>query len=109
MNWYKQAQLQFPLEDPPLYGNSNYKSTGGKIVNMSPDEFLQKARKLNIDESSRDNINDLKEMILNNKKIDPPVLYLENGQVKDHDGRHRAIAAKELGITSIPVLIMDNK
>ena len=45
-------------------------------------------------------------MMQNGRAIDPPNLYLENNIVVNHDGRHRAIAAQQLGITSIPVLIM---
>ncbi len=107
MNWYKIAQLGYPLEDPPMYGHSDYKSHGGKIVQMSPEEFLQKTNKpLDIDESSQENIDELKKMMQSGKKIDPPTLYLENNTVTDHDGRHRAIAAHQMGISAIPVLIM---
>jgi hypothetical protein len=109
MNWYKISQLSYPLEDPPLYGDSNYKTQGGKIVNMSPDEFLQKVRPLNVDETSQENIDDLKEMMRNEQRIDPPTLYLTNGEIKEHDGRHRAVAAKQLSIKSIPVLIMETE
>jgi len=107
MNWYKKAQLNYPIEDPPMYGHSDYKSQGGRIVQMSPEEFLQKANStLDIDESSQENIDELKEMMQRGRKIDPPNLYMENNIVVDHDGRHRAVAAQQLGITSIPVLIM---
>ena len=42
------------------YSDSNYKTTGGKATHMSPDEYLSKVRPLDIDDSSRDNIDDLK-------------------------------------------------
>ena len=112
MNWYKKSQYdpEYPLEDPPLYGDSNYKSTGGKIVYMSPDEYLSK---VNIpltldgvlDDASRDNVDALVEHMVEGRKLDPPILRYYNNKVIDHDGRHRAIAAKELGIKSMPVLI----
>jgi hypothetical protein len=109
MNWYKKAKIEYNLEDPPLYGDSDYKQRGGKIVKMSPYEFLNKVNKqLIIDDESQENIDDLKNMILNNKKIDPPTLYYRSGEVINHDGRHRAIAAQQLGIKSIPVLIMES-
>lgn len=108
MNWYKKAQIEYPIEDPPMYGDSDYKKRGGKIIQMSPSDFLKKVnKKLVVDEGSQENINYLKEMIANNKKIDPPTLYYQNGEVIDHDGRHRAIAAQELGINNIPVLVME--
>jgi len=107
LNWYKQAQVDYPLEDPPMYGHSDYKSMGGKIVQMSPEEFLQRTNMpLEIDESSQENIDELKEMMQSGRTIDPPNLYLENNMVVDHDGRHRAVAAQQLGIITIPVLIM---
>ena len=106
-NWYKTAQLNYPLEDPPMYGHSDYKSHGGRIVQMSPEDFLQQTPHLEIDESSQENINELKDMILSGRKIDPANLYYRNGKISDHDGRHRAIAAQQLGIDSIPVLILE--
>lgn len=108
MNWYKKAQFDYPLEDPPMYGHSDYKAHGGRIVQMSPEEFLQKTGKpLDIDDVSQENIDELKEMIQSGRPIDPPNLYLKNNIVVDHDGRHRAVASQQLGITSIPVLIME--
>jgi ParB-like chromosome segregation protein Spo0J len=107
MSWYKQSQLNYPIEDPPLYGHSDYKDHGGKIIQMSPEDFLRKAPGLTVDEVSQENIDELKDMILNDRKIDPLNLYLENGEVVDHDGRHRAVAAQQLGITSVPVLILE--
>jgi len=108
MNWYKQAKVNYPLEDPPMYGHSDYKTHGGKIVQMSPEEFLQKTgRPLDIDESSQENIDELKNMMQSGRTIDPPTLYFENKVIIEHDGRHRAHAAKQLGITSIPVLVME--
>jgi hypothetical protein len=82
------------------YGEANYEQTGGRMVSMSPDEFLKAARPLDIDETSRDNIDDLKQHILAGKTLDPLALYA-NGK---EDGRHRAVAAKELGIKQVPVI-----
>lgn len=107
MNWYKIAQTNYLLEDPPLYGHSDYKAHGGEIIQMSPEEFLQKSPSLKVDEVSQENIDGLKDMMLSNRKIDPLNLYLRNGIIIDHDGRHRAVAAQQLGIKSVPVLIME--
>ena len=107
MNWYKKTQLDYPLEDPPLYGDSDYKQKGGKIIHMSPDDFLKQVRFLKIDEISRDNIEDLKVHMQRGFKLDPPIIYLQNGDIIDHDGRHRAVAAKEMGIQDIPVIHID--
>lgn len=67
---------------------------------MTPDEFLNKSRPLKIDEVSRENIDILKQHIKEGKPLDPLELH-PNGK---EDGRHRAIAAKELGIKEIPVI-----
>ena len=64
-------------------------------------------RILKIDEVSQDNIDDLKNMMQSGRKIDPPVLGFKDNILEYHDGRHRAIAAQQLGITSIPVLILE--
>ena len=91
----------YPLEnDNKWYGNCNYKEHGGRMVMMAPDEFLSQVKPLDIEETSRENIDILKQHILTNKKLDPLVIYA-NGK---EDGRHRAHAAKELGIKKIPVI-----
>lgn len=82
------------------YGDANYENTGGRIVQMTPDEFLAQARPLKIEEVARENIDDLKNHIESGKTLDPLALYA-NGK---EDGRHRAYAAKELGIEQVPVL-----
>ena len=82
------------------YGEANYKTAGGKMIEMSPDEYIDRVRPLKIDEESRENIDILKEHILSGKTLDPLKLY-DGGK---EDGRHRAYAAKELGIDSVPVI-----
>lgn len=83
------------------WGDTTFETTGGKMVKMSPDEFLKKSRPLKIDETSRENINIIKQHMRDGKTLDPLAIY-KNGK---EDGRHRAIAAKELGITELPVLV----
>lgn len=83
------------------YSDSDYEKTGGKIVHMTPDEYLSSVKKLDIDDTSRDNIDDLKAHIKSGKQLDPLKIY-SNGK---EDGRHRAHAAKELGIKKVPVIV----
>lgn len=85
------------------YGDANFQQTGGRMIDMAPDEFLARARPLEVDEASRENINLLKEHIRGGKTLDPLAFY-KNGK---EDGRHRAIAARELGISKVPVLVWD--
>lgn len=95
--------MKYPLAND-WYGDSNYLQTGGRLVAMSPTEFLRRVRPLIIDEISRENINDLKRHILEGGQLDPLAIY-RNGK---EDGRHRAVASKELKIKKVPVLIWEN-
>lgn len=99
---------EYPVAVPPEYGDSDYKSRGGNIFSVPPEHFLNLVPKLDVDdEDSADNIEDLKNMMSQGRKIDPPTLYMNQGKVVDHDGRHRAYAAIDLGIKKIPVLVID--
>jgi len=92
---------EYPIADRgEWYGDSDYKARGGRIVEISPDAFLDQVKPLTIDEESRENIDILKDHINSGKTLDPLAIY-ENGE---EDGRHRAIAAKELGMGAIPVI-----
>jgi hypothetical protein len=94
--------LEYPIADrSEWYGDANYKNTGGRIVQMTPDEFLSQVRPLEIDDYSRENIDILKAHIQSGKTLDP----LQISSKGKEDGRHRAYAAKELGITSVPVIV----
>jgi hypothetical protein len=91
----------FPMEQKgKWWANEDFEQRGGRIVTMSPDEFLSQVRPLEVDEASRDNIDDLKNMMQSGRKLDPLAIYADGKE----DGRHRATAAKELGMDTIPVL-----
>ena len=111
-NWRKfinesqEEGLQYPMADRnEWYGDADYKARGGRMVMMTPDEYLKRVRPLDIDEGSRDNIDDLKNHILSGRTLDPLVIY-EDGK---EDGRHRAHAAKELGIKQVPVILFGDQ
>jgi hypothetical protein len=87
------------------YGDANYQTTGGTLVEMTPAEYLARVRPLKIDDISRENIDDLKSHIESGRTLDP----LQISKAGKEDGRHRAVAAKELGIQKIPVLTWDVK
>ena len=103
----KDAQEAVPAMEYPIapidewYGEANYQQTGGKMKNMSPDEFLSSVRPLDIDEGSRDNIDDLKNHMMSGRTLDPLTIFASGKE----DGRHRAVAAKELGIQEVPVIL----
>ncbi len=87
------------------YGEGTYDKSGGRLEMMSPDEFLNKVRPLEIDDASRDNIDYLKQHIQSGGELDP-LLITKSGK---EDGRHRAYAAKELGISELPVIRYDKE
>jgi hypothetical protein len=87
------------------YGDADYIARGGKMITMSPEKYIASVNPLTLDEISRENIDILKEHILNGGVLDPLAIY--NGGKED--GRHRAYAAKELGISSVPVIIFGDQ
>jgi len=98
---FQQKEGGYPLAPrSEWHGEANFEQTGGRMVTMSPDEFLAKAKPLTMDPESRENIDILKKHIQDGKTLDPLQLYKDGKE----DGRHRAIAAKELGITEVPVI-----
>jgi len=106
-NLWKENESPYPLEDISLwYGDANYKQAGGILRSMTPQEFLDAAAPLKIDDIARENINDLKTHIKAGNKLDPLSLYNLDKQTgaRSSDGRHRAIVAKELGMKTVPVV-----
>jgi hypothetical protein len=87
------------------YGDADYEARGGRLVDMTPDEFLAVARPLEMDDTSLENIADLRAHMEAGRELDP--LMIGSGRA-GHDGRHRAYAAKELGIATVPVLRFDD-
>ena len=86
------------------YSGADFQQRGGNLVNMTPDTFLDNAAPLKIDDVTRENIDELKRHILDGGELDPLELFSGDRAVRGSDGRHRAIAAKELGLDEIPVL-----
>lgn len=91
----------YPMAHPDeWYGHCQYEMAGGRLVGVSPAAYIAEVRSLQIDEESRDCIDNLKDHIRASRPIDP-VLIMPNGA---EDGRHRAHACCELGIQSLPVI-----
>ena len=87
------------------YSDGDYSARGGKVVMLSPDEYLASVRPLELDEESQENIDILAEHIENGGTLDPLKIY-DGGK---EDGRHRAYAAKSLGITEVPVIVFGDQ
>lgn len=97
-----EAIASYPLApESEWYGNCDYKVRGGHMMEMPPQVYLVKVKPLDIDEVSRDNIDDLKAHIESGRTLDPLVIYADGKE----DGRHRAYAAMELGIPRVPVIV----
>jgi hypothetical protein len=101
-----QTGPKYPMADRgEWYGDSDYKARGGHMVSMPPEQYLKRVRPLEVDEGSRDNIDDLKNHMQSGRTLDPLVIY-EDGK---EDGRHRAHAAKELGMSHVPVILFGDQ
>lgn len=87
------------------WGDGDYEARGGKLVYMTPDEYLDKATDIELNEDTQENVDDLKDHIMTGRPLDPLALYgLDKSNVQNSDGRHRAIMSKQLGFTRVPVL-----
>lgn len=95
------TQRQYPLAPrSEWYGEGTYKDNGGRLVYVSPQDYLDAIKPLTMDDESRENIDNLKDHIESGKTLDP-LLIRSNGK---EDGRHSAYAALELGIQQVPVI-----
>ena len=85
-------------------GDVNWK---GKIVWMTPDKFLKLAAPLPDWAVNQDAVNNLEKRFTNQLPTDFLVLEVDmvKRKVTAHEGRHRAMVAKKMGIEKVPVLI----
>lgn len=79
----------------------------GKIVYMTPDKFLHLAAPLPEMAINKASIEKLKERFENNMPVDPLILFVDMNtkKVTGHEGRHRAMVCKNVGINKVPVFI----
>ncbi len=83
------------------HGDADFAARGGKVVMMNPQEYIDSVRPLTRDDETLENVEDLRNHIEEGRQLDPLTIY-ETGQ---EDGRHRALAAIDLGIDQVPVLL----
>ena len=98
------ATMDYPLADRDAdgwYGDGDYEARGGRIAWMTPDRYIATVRPLEMDEASRYAIDDLKAHMEAGRPLDPLKIYADGRE----DGRHRAHAARELGIMRVPVIV----
>ena len=80
------------------------------IVQMTPDEYINKTKNKStsnplagVDMNKVDKYSD---QIKNGKKFDMPVLEYDEDNWVEHEGRHRALAMKQLGVNKIDVMVI---
>lgn len=96
----------YPIREHTDWEESlDYEKSGGKLTHMSPDEYLSRVKSLPMSSEDRKTIDHFKKQIKSGVKLDP--VAIERGG--DANGRHRAHAAKELGVKSIPVMTWAGK
>lgn len=87
------------------YGDADFAARGAVVVSMDPQQYIDSVRPLTRDEETLDNVEDLRNHIEEGRQLDPLAIY-DGGQ---EDGRHRALAAIDLGIESVPVLLFGDQ
>lgn len=95
--------ITYPLADRDTdgwYSDGDYEARGGCMIRMTPADYLAAVRVLDIDDASRDNIDDLKRHMIARLPLDPLKMYPDGRE----DGRHRAHAALELKVEMVPVV-----
>jgi hypothetical protein len=91
----------------------DYYPEAQKLVHMHPDTFLKHAHGDAPENEwirngiSRSKVDRMKEHIQAGKPLDAPFLDVDvrTGEVGTHEGRHRSIASRELGIERVPVIL----
>ncbi len=105
-NTYTPEKPEYPMAPRgEWYGDADYAARGGQVVMMNPQEYIDSVRPLTRDEETLENIEDLRNHIEEGRQLDPLAIY-ETGQ---EDGRHRALAAIDLGIEQVPVIVFGDQ
>ena len=86
---------------------TNYHPKAQIRIEMSPQRFLENLGQAGQFYPSRDVVDQIKRRMAAGQEIDP--LFIDYDpfwhRIVRHEGRHRALAAKELGIDRIPVIV----
>jgi hypothetical protein len=99
------ASYRLAIGDEQSAGIIGFRPESQKLVWMSPTQFLNLVvpRLSYIEETMRD----LKEKMKSGKELDALWLDIDinSNRVTNHEGRHRARAAQDLGIEKVPVVL----
>ena len=90
----------YPLKDASKW-RDDPQYNDGKLTWMSPDAFLSRVPALTGTVNDKKQIKKHISKIENGKKLKPLAIYADGAP----NGRHRAVAARELGVKRVPVLL----
>lgn len=97
---------KYPLRDHTDWEEAHdYEKSGGKLHYESPDKYLENTEPLDMGTKDKRVIQHFEKQMEHGEKMDP-VAVLPDGHP---NGRHRAHAAKKLGIKKIPVVSWPKK
>lgn len=102
------TEIEYPLASKKdLTSYMGMEGWKGKLVYMTPDKFLRLASPIPENQIDKETIKRLEGRMKNQLPIDFCVLEVDmkTKRVTGHEGRHRCITAKKLGIEKVPVLI----
>jgi hypothetical protein len=103
---FKSGGKVFPVRNHTDWEEAHdYEKAGGKLTHMSPDEYLSRVKPLNMDHDDKHIIRHFKKQMEKGEKFDPLAIEKDGHP----NGRHRAHAAKKLGIKSVPVVTWPKK
>jgi len=85
------------------------------VKKMSPEKYLELAAKLEysstadfIEDASSKTLEHIRDIMLDSNKLEIDMPFIDFVK-REQEGRHRALAAVELGVTKIPVLIIKKR
>lgn len=103
---FKSGGSAYPLRPHTDWEEAlDYEKKGGKLTHMTPAQFLARVPALEMNDRDKRVIAHFEKQIKDGVKLDP-VAIKANGKP---NGRHRATAAKNLGVETLPVVIFPKR
>jgi len=116
-NYFSDETTVSIIDNPESFGVDIKK----KKVMMTPDEFLELAKYTSDKKEMRDSSTDtyqrinvhephtaeVKAWLNKGNKFTMPFIELNNGIPSEHEGRHRAVVMKQMGIKKMPVMVYE--